>query len=361
VNTRTKIDSMQAMRGFAATCVMIFHGTKMLHRELHYTYVHNIFLAGFMGVDVFFVLSGFIIFYTSKPESFQTANFLKKRFVRIYPIYWLITIGLIVMYLLSPSPGQAYKRDPEVIAASFTLFPQAQYVLGVAWTLAYEIIFYLVFAITCSISVKWFYRTFVAWAAIILITYFFHIESRYFAVNALVNPIILNFSFGCLLAYLYKNHRTFAYWRSAVAFGAILVVTAWTVYYLAISHDPTAFTSLMSRVYLFGIPSAILIGGLLYFTKPVPRLLVNVGDASYSLYLIHGTVLSFLLKMVSKVHLSGHFNNFFGTTLLFALTIGVSLVFYNYIEKPMLAYLNKVTRSGKANSQTQPAELSPIL
>jgi exopolysaccharide production protein ExoZ len=342
---------MQAMRGFAATAVMIFHGTQIIQRETGYTYLHNIFMAGFLGVDIFFVLSGFIIFYTSKPESFDVATFLKRRFVRVYPIYWLVTIGLIVMYLISPSPGQEYKSNFTVILNSFTLFPQEHYVLGVAWTLTYEIIFYLMFAITCSISIKCFYYIFSAWGAVILLTYFLNIQSSVFALNTLINPIILNFSLGCVLAYLYKSNRTFSYWQWAATAGMLLLASTWLIYYLVVSDDKTAFTSSISRVYLFGIPAAIMIFGLLYFKGRVPNLLVTIGDASYSLYLIHGTVLSMLFKLIAKTHSTGKISNFIGSTLLFAVTIAISIVVYKYIESPMLRQLNNLIKGRKTKSQ----------
>jgi exopolysaccharide production protein ExoZ len=349
--SNNKIDSMQAMRGFAAACVMVFHGTQIIQRETGYTYLHNIFMAGFLGVDIFFVLSGFIIFYTSKPESFDVATFLKRRFVRVYPIYWLVTIGLIGMYLISPSPGQNYKSNFSVIFNSFTLFPQEHYVLGVAWTLTYEIIFYLVFALTCLISIKCFYYTFSVWGVVILLTYFLNIHSSVFALNALINPIILNFSFGCILAYLYKKHSAFSYWKWAAAAGMLLLAGTWLLYYVVVSADKTAFTSLISRVYLFGIPSAIMIFGLLYFKGWVPKLLVTVGDASYSLYLIHGTVLSMLFKLIAKIHGAGLISNFFGSTLLFAVTVAISIVVYKYIESPLLRQLNSVIKGRKTKSR----------
>jgi exopolysaccharide production protein ExoZ len=348
MNNNNKIDSLQAMRGFAATCVMFFHGTQIIQRETGYTYLHNIFMGGFMGVDIFFVLSGFIIFYTSRPESFDAGTFLKRRFVRVYPIYWLVTIGLIVIYLMSPSPGQEYKSSFTVILNSFTLFPQKQYVLGVAWTLTYEIIFYLVFALTCSISIKIFYYTFFAWGIVILATYFLNIQSSVPALNALINPVILNFSFGCILVYLYKKHRTFRYWQWVATAGIILLAGAWLLYYVVVNNDKTAFTSGISRVYLFGIPSAGLIFGLLYFNQPIPKLLVTIGDASYSLYLIHGSVLSLLIRVALKAHLAKGISNFAGSTLLFGVTIGVSIAFYRFLEKPMLKRMNNaISRKAK--------------
>lgn len=304
-------------------------------------------MVGFMGVDIFFVLSGFIIFYTSNFESFNLAAFLKRRMVRIFPVYWLIIIALIIVHLISPTSGEPNRYNLETIAASFTLYPlypNARYVLGVAWTLTYEVIFYFVFALTYSISIKCFFYMFLAWSTIILITYFLHIKSSVFAINALVDPIVLNFGFGCILAYFFKMHQTFRYWKWVVAAGTILLIITWLTYYFIVSDDAHFFSALISRVYLFGLPAAILIFGLLYTNGTVPKLLVAIGDASYSLYLIHAAVITLILKILLKIHRVIGLNNFAAMTLTFMLTIAISLMFYKYVERPLLKKLNSLVR-----------------
>jgi exopolysaccharide production protein ExoZ len=344
-----KIYSLQALRAFAAIFVMFFHGTTIIYKETGYTYLHNIFMVGFMGVDIFFVLSGFIIFYTYTSNKLNFADFLKKRFVRVFPIYWLVIIGLIIIHVIYPAPDQAEKNKTEVIIASFTLYPSGLYILGVAWTLTYEILFYLIFALTCSINIRYFYYTFFAWSIIIVTTYLLHIKSSVYAINSLIDPVILNFGFGCITAYLFKTYQTFKYWKWVVAAGVVLLIITWLMYYFVVSKDATAwaFTSLMSRVYLFGIPAAILIFGLLYFNRPVPKLLADIGDASYSLYLIHGAVITFILRFFLKTHIlkihSG-INIFIVTTLMFVLTVTISRAFYKYIERPLIKQLNKAIK-----------------
>lgn len=334
-----KIDALQAMRAFAAILVMFFHGTAIIGRELNYNFANGFFYIGFVGVDVFFVLSGFIIFYTSKPTSFNIPEFFKKRFIRIYPIYWIVISGLILQYFISPTPDKAFKGDPEVILASATLFPHEVLIVGVAWTLTYEVIFYLMFGLTFAISRKFFFRSFACWSVIIVICYFFNIKSQFFAINALINPIILEFGFGCLIAYLYQNIKYFNYWKWAVAIGGILLAADIVVIYFALKNDPAAFSAGIHRVYLFGIPSTILIFGLLYFDKPVYKLLVMLGDASYSVYLIHGTVISTTAQILAKIHLKNIVNNMGGAILIFAFTLAVGRVFYLLVEKPLVRFL----------------------
>ncbi|OAI04486.1 acyltransferase family protein [Methylomonas methanica] len=334
-----KVDSLQAIRAFAALAVMLFHGTEMLSERLGYLFVSNVFVAGFSGVDIFFVLSGFIIFYTSS-SGIDFYRFIQKRFIRIYPIYWLVTMLLVGWFFASPSPEQSYKGDLRVILGSLSLFPQKQYVMGVAWTLTYEVIFYLVFAFTYFKSPVYLFFTFLIWIAVIFSCNLFNIKSGYLAIDMLVNPIILNFALGCLIAYAYKRHSIY---KNAVWFfwfGVFLFALTWAYYYYLKLADSTVFEGEMARVYLFGVPAAILIFGALHISASVPRVLVYLGDASYSLYLLHGTVLSMLIKLVIKLNCGAIFSNFSGAVFLFVCTVLISCCFYSLVERNLLRFLN---------------------
>ena len=350
--TSSKIDSLQAIRAFAAISVMLFHGTQILDERLGYQFLSNIFMAGFSGVDVFFVLSGFIILYTSKPGTNNIAKFLKARFIRIYPIYWVVTILLIIAFFIAPTAEQAYKGNLNVILGSFTLFPQKTYVIGVAWTLTYEMIFYLVFAATYFKNPRFLFYTFVAWITVILIFFFANIKTDSLLIAILLNPIILNFAFGCLVAYFYKRNINLNYSGWFFWGGLILFTLMWSMFYQLRLSDPDVFTGDMDRIMLFGIPSAFLIFGALFLPFAVPRLLVYLGDASYSLYLVHGTVLSLLIKIVTKFNQVELFGTFFGAIVLFIATLIISCCFYTLVEKNLLTFLKKMFVSRLKQTQS---------
>jgi len=157
-----KIDSIQALRGFAALGVILAHGSSLIHQHLDYQLVHQWALVGVAGVDVFFVLSGFIILYTALTRPVPRGTFLRKRFLRIYPVYWVPLAVLIFYHSLHPSPELPTDRGSTILG-SILLFPQKEYVLGIAWTLSYEIIFYLFFALTFFVSPRFFYLCTMAW------------------------------------------------------------------------------------------------------------------------------------------------------------------------------------------------------
>ena len=343
---KTKIDALQAMRAFAAICVMLFHGTQMIAQTFHFTFAGNVFMAGFMGVDIFFVLSGFIIYYTSCEGLFDVKKFLQKRFARVYPIYWIITILLILLYLAAPVANQSYKTDLGVVFRSFTLLPSTTYVLGVAWTLTYEMIFYLVFAFTFVFSPKIFFRTFMGWSAVIIACYLFKVQASPLSFGTFLNPIVLEFGFGCCIAWFFSRQTAFKYAKPVFVAGAVLLIAAWSVYlYVAGKYGrDAAFSGSFDRVYLFGLPSALLVLGAIYYKGAVAKVFTAIGDASYSLYLIHGTVLSLFLKLTVKFHLTRLLGNFPGCIVLFTMVVACSWLVHIWVEKPVVKQVNAVLK-----------------
>ncbi len=341
-NSESKIDSLQAIRAFAAIIVMFFHGTTILEERLNYIFLNKIFIAGFSGVDIFFVLSGFIILFTSSTGKYNIKIFLIKRFIRIYPIYWLITTLLIFAYFISPAQEQSYKGNIEIILGSFILLPQQKYIVGVAWTLTYEIIFYLIFAVTYFKQPKYLFYVLSIWITTIAICFFNHIKSNSILITTLLNPLSLNFALGCLIAYLYKRYNDFDYPKTLISLGIILFLIMWTRYYQFKLSTANILTDDIKQLYFFGIPAGLIIFSVLYLPITVPKLLVYLGDASYSIYLIHGTVLSILIKLVQISHQSEIFSSLGGSIILFLGTILISCCFYSLVEKNLLKLLNKI-------------------
>jgi exopolysaccharide production protein ExoZ len=338
-----RISSLQALRSFAAMFVMFFHGTQMINQEFGYLFLNNIFIVGFTGVDIFFVLSGFIIFYTSNGKKLTRTTFLKKRFIRIYPIYWVIISLLIFSYLVSPSDDKNFRDDLEIIAGSFLLFPQPTPVMGISWTLTYEVIFYLLFAFTFFKKPKHLFYSFAIWISIIIVVLMFNLETGIFSLDVLFNPIIINFSFGCLVAYFYKKYPTFKYYKLFIVAGLLYFLIAWIIYYYTYGGGDieSGLPNDQIRVLMFGVPAALFMYGFLYARISVNRLLIHLGDASYSLYLLHGAVLSAIIQIIFKFKLNGYFAGFLGSLLIFVLTVTAVSIFYLFVERPLLRYLNR--------------------
>ncbi|MCM2535843.1 acyltransferase [Neobacillus pocheonensis] len=146
---KQKLLLVQSLRGIAALIVLIHHGAGIGKKYLNYEYLNNIFSAGWLGVDFFFVLSGFIIYYVHHKDIGQKQRlkqFYLKRFLRVYPIYWIMTIVLVTLFFLVPSWGIGYETKLNVIIKSILLLPQSHDpIVNVGWSLVYEVFFYAVF------------------------------------------------------------------------------------------------------------------------------------------------------------------------------------------------------------------------
>ncbi len=128
------------------------HGIFRLEKYFGHKPFGPVFDFGFAGVDFFFVLSGFIMIHVHAGDIGQPrmlAAYLWKRFSRIYPAYWIVLAAIVPVYFLVPSFGLGHEREPGVIVRAIVLFPhpETHLVLGVAWTLVYEVFFYLLFGL----------------------------------------------------------------------------------------------------------------------------------------------------------------------------------------------------------------------
>jgi peptidoglycan/LPS O-acetylase OafA/YrhL len=142
---------LQAYRGFAALFVVLSHAQEYCKSNFQEERFSFFFRFGDAGVQFFFVLSGFIILWVhagdmDKPA--RLANYLSKRLVRIYPIYWLVTLALLPFWIFIPEFGNPYHKEFLSLIQSLLLWPQNHFPhLAVGWTLSHEILFYLVFGI----------------------------------------------------------------------------------------------------------------------------------------------------------------------------------------------------------------------
>ena len=183
---RVKLQLVQMLRGLAAVLVVIYHSSL---NSIHYFNIRSLgvglFDFGWVGVEFFFVLSGFIITYVM----LFYYLFIKKENAGI-----TVTVHSLddLVYLLK----------------CFILFPTGasrHNFIDVAWTLNYEMWFYIVFAICIKLGFQRTSRVFFGWAFLILFKYYTKIGDFSPVLNFMLNPIILFFLMGCIVAYLIKN------------------------------------------------------------------------------------------------------------------------------------------------------------
>ncbi|HYH63623.1 MAG TPA: acyltransferase [Urbifossiella sp.] len=333
--------NVQALRGVACLMVVLGH-----LRSWDVAFVGGtpgfgvIKYFGFAGVDLFFVLSGFIITATNRKSIGRPAalpGYLFRRAWRIYPTYWAAMVLIVAAAwatigaeaLLSEAAG----RWPEWTALA--PLDDTNPVIGPAWTLTYELMFYAAFGLLLCLPPRAAAAGLAAWAVVVTAALFTPVPTNRWAVLPL-SPFVFEFLGGCLVAWLTgRSVRG----RPGAALAAGL---AWaTVGIVVVAAGPidygVAIGAVRLRVLVFG-PAAVLIVYAAVAAEGrwrVPRWLLRTGDASYSLYLTHGAVMLAAIYLGTKVphtrvpHLTG-----LVVTLGVALAVG--FVFYALVEKPLL-------------------------
>ena len=332
---------IQLLRGIAALLVVFHHSLEESRALAPHIAPKWLILSGACGVDIFFVISGFIIYNVTYGRSLKQpeapAVFLLKRFLRIFPLYWICLAATLALW----SSGHFYKSlavdFPRFLSALF-LLPFRVQVIDVAWTLVFEMYFYYVFAITLawrSAALSVFGTTGLI-AAVVFASRFLPDGN---VKDVFSNPIALEFAFGLMLSHFMGRTFLQAKWlRLAWIPGLVLFCVAAAV-------TPSAGTAGLQpafRFFAWGLPALLVTASFIAipFQKTfLTRLFLPLGNASYSVYLTHPFFMisfAFLLK--------GHL----GATPALALplvlvVVGASLVLglvvHYWIERPVLARL----------------------
>lgn len=345
--THQKLNLLQVFRGLAAVMVILAHCDLIFNQNFQKDFCFKIFNFGGSGVDFFFVLSGFIILYIHQYDlgkKNKLKTFFIKRATRIYPIYWVVlTLKLSASFFFAYDSDTGERNLLEVFKA-LILFPQNREILsssflGVSWTLSYEVFFYIMFGLLIGLLPKYSFPLITAW----LLGTFAHfigiwqIPKESFMLQFLFNEHNLEFVLGCLAAYIVSKHKI-KQGMILICVGAFLYTLGAINYYYKIPE--------ISPVISFGIPSMLLVVGStsLEMSKHinVNDFLIYIGNASYSIYLMHGFAINNITKIILKVAPDITQNtlilNMLGLIIaVIALLFGCAV--YSYIEKPLLSTL----------------------
>ena len=282
-----KSHSIQYLRGFAATAIVIFHLQIQLQRFQYNGPFPNWLSA---GVDIFFVISGYIMWSTTINRDVGAIEFMARRLIRIVPLYWTITTFFVVVLLVSPNVFQTSAFDFRHVVSSYLFLPYEHPVTHTlepvvipGWTLNYEMFFYVLFALWLNTNGKirliGILMMFIAIAA-----------SRFVADSDILkfytSSLILEFGFGVAIAYLVSKK---IYLPRYFIFAAPLL-------FLATVCVPDYTTVRETRFILWGLPAAFLVFSAVSYEQTTPLKprwqLELIGDASYSIYLVHGVALA---------------------------------------------------------------------
>lgn len=340
-----KVVSIQYLRAIAALMVVAYHAFSRVSDGLP-DYVASYAQLGHGGVDLFFVISGFVIWTVGGHTRSTPAQFISKRAIRVVPMYWVATGLTIVAALLL---GQHWiKLPPAHILQSLLFLPHWSPsfsgtfwpVLVPGWTLIFELFFYATFAITLCLNPR--FRLLALTAALIglvSVGLLFSFESAPF--HAYTSPLLLEFLAGCWIAQIYKNGTVFP------ALGAIAICVSLLILIFLAPYGVTNQTSWL-RPATYGLFGACLVFGAVQLEQRMPRLpfLERLGDASYSMYLFHILLVQFLTTLLRQVtqNDSALISIAFVTVSL-SCSCWLGLLLYAKFERPITGKLNKIYSS----------------
>jgi exopolysaccharide production protein ExoZ len=307
------INNIQALRAFAALNVVIFHTLGVASMKGYETVLFK-FLEGWgsNGVDIFFVISGFVMVYIQTKNPKSVFEFLKNRIKRIVPLYWSLTAFLTIIYYFFSTKFSIQHSLNSFLFAS-RLFGKDLPLISQGWTLEYEMFFYLVFGI--SIIAKRHNTALISSILLILLVAF-----------GFIAPIVIEFTFGMLVGYLYLNRY---FQKYSLLFGIIgcmgLIIGG-------------GFISNISRVLVFGLPATFLVFSCCYLPQTKCRKLSFLGAASYSIYLIQAFTMPIFFDIAKFISIpSNHSDLLIVLCLLFTICAGCYL--HYYFESPISRFL----------------------
>lgn len=289
------IRSIQILRFIAAFVVVMFHAHVALvfrhpgHVDDWYDLAWGV---GASGVHIFFVISGFVMVFTSYRGrgTYSPRAFLKRRFMRIYPIYWLLA-AIYVAYHWLVVPAYALGALRAVRAALLVASDSAA-IIGPGWTLAYEVYFYLCFAVSLLFGMR---------RGLALLTIYFVasvaagllVPGLKESAPLLTNGLLLEFMLGCWLGYAFLKGVTIPAPVALIAVAAGFAAFAAGVY---LDYDR------LPSVVSFGVPSLLIVSGALMLERflkgRLARWLSMLGDSSYFLYLAHILLLDMIMAVL---------------------------------------------------------------
>ena len=334
---------IQLLRYFAALLVVVTHATGSFSEKILGLGAGQYWFLGMSGVDIFFVISGFVMAATA--EKFQTNNngckeFALRRIIRVVPLYWGATSVKVALAIILPSLAVHSKLDITYIISCYLFIPSLnadnEYlpILTVGWTLIYEMFFYLMISIALFLGFN--VLKFVATVFSLLSLLTLLKQDNSLAIFYFTNPIVLEFCYGMLVFLIVKR-----YIEQLQGWGCILIaIGVLSLFFIDINS-----AQLGLRFIYWGIPASMIVLGVAlteeFFRTKLLSKISYLGDTSYSLYLLHPFIIPFVMLVIGKFNLA-----LMPMAVMACIVIssGVAIFSYEKIEKPITKYLNDLTR-----------------
>lgn len=314
-------NNIQILRAFAAINVVLYHIIGLqIERGLTPELLKYFSGWGASGVDIFFVVTGFLMVTTTSRKYINPQNFFIKRIIRISPLYWLLTTVFYLLFIIRPDFFQTTQLTSTQFLNSLTytnfMFSTQPPVIYVGWTLEYEFIFYSIFAVGLFVSN---YKIRLIFIITLLIISVF-----------IINNIMIEFVFGMILATMvqkdYRSISAFIIFNLGFALLLLSVIFENLMYY--------------PRFLIWGIPSTLIVYGCIYIAPITNRLMILLGDSSYSIYLVQVFTIPVFFKLMT--HVSLFVNNDVLAIVCLIFSVASVVICYSLIERPLTRFLNKI-------------------
>jgi exopolysaccharide production protein ExoZ len=330
-----KIHSIQILRAVAALAVMETHAQHAWDRAAHAHLSYETYIGSY-GVDVFFVISGFIVWRAARKAP-SAAEFLRMRFTRVAPLYYLQTAP----WLVGAATGGKVFLAPLLTALLFwpiwgshATIP----LLGVGWTLCYEALFYT----SLSPIVKWGKPAAVALLGAYGFAVMFNLAGLSPVFRFVGSPLLLEFLLGVTLALRPVTASPLAGLMAVI--GAFVVLAIWAVHGVGVTPDAQLADVpqvALGRVEVAAVPAYLMVRGALQLEPwckgRLARIISYLGDASYSIYLTHLLVIAGVEDVWRVLNLPAAGLGF----TAFAVALLAGLLAFEFLEKPLLAFLRR--------------------
>lgn len=334
---------LQILRFAAAMLVVVMHITQAISIHITGQGADHYWGPGTAGVDIFFVISGFVMTITTRaPPDGAAARrqagwvFFKRRLLRIVPLYWFYTLLKVALLLAVPALAVKSTIEPGHLAASLLFIPVTspwglvQPVLPVGWTLNFEMLFYAVFAIGIVLGAPRIRFCLLVFASLFLAGQYLpaFVPLAFFA-----DSIIFEFILGVAIAHSMMRWRAGPPWL-----GAVLVL-AGVAFTFGIAWDYSA-----ARLVPWGVGAAVIVLGTVWLEPlirkaPLASPLSFLGDASYSIYLSHTFVVPASVLLFLRLGLTDPIAILLLASALVMLAGSLS---YIWLEKPMTSFFKRL-------------------
>ena len=313
---------IQAMRGVAALSVVCGHAVSARPDMVGQSLGEGALTILASGVDIFFVISGFIIASTAAVQR-DPLNFVFRRAVRIFPVYWLVLLAALVSsYWIALSPEERPALDIGLIFA----WKNPNWYIAPAWSIAFELHFYAVVAAILVIAPNRLFELLFAGLGMVMVAVAFGLKLGIYS-----HPLVLEFGAGVAIAYLLRNGEL-RFSRRNLAISAGLFALGWYWIFVQRPADPQ-----LARVGTYGLGAGLLIHAVVAAEmegKSFSPILQWLGEISYSLYIVHYLVVCWIASLAGLWLLSIP-----GTIIAsILLSIGLAWLLHVTIETPLIRW-----------------------